>query len=159
MKEAEIIQQILQGNQEAVNNLVELYYDDIFRYVVYKGCSYEEAMDITQEVFIKMMKSLHTYKEQGYFKAWLYRIAHNETMNIFRKKKQEIFYFQQQEQNAIMKDFSEKLVNQNLIQQLVKQLPEKQQEVVILKYYHGFKSKEIAKITGSTLPAVKSRLF
>lgn len=158
-EDAQIIQQILQGNQNAADELVHRYYDEIFRYIVRMGYSYEDAMDITQDVFIAMMKSIYTYKEQGHFKAWIYKIAHNQTMNIFKKKKQESMYFNSQYKNVFINDFSEKVVNQTFVEELLMQLPAKQREVVILKYYHGFKLKEIAKITGSTLPAVKSRLF
>lgn len=158
-EDAQIIQQVLQGNDTAIDELVHRYYDEIFRYIVRMGCSNEEAMDLTQEVFIIMMKSLATYKEQGHFRAWLYKIAHNQTMNVFKKKKLELVHFMNEEKSDVITDFSEAIVDQAFVQQLLKQLPAKQRDVLILKYYHGFKSKEIAKITNSTLPAVKSRLF
>jgi len=158
-EDAQIIQQVLQGNNAAIDELVHRYYDEIFRYIVRMGCSNEEAMDLTQEVFIIMMKSLATYKEQGHFRAWLYKIAHNQTMNVFKKKKLELVHFMNEEKSGVITDFSETVVDQAFVQQLLKQLPAKQRDVLILKYYHSFKSKEIAKITNSTLPAVKSRLF
>lgn len=158
-EDAHIIQQILLGNDTAIDELVHRYYDEIFRYIVRMGCSNEEAMDLTQEVFIIMIKSLATYKEQGHFRAWLYKIAHNQTMNVFKKNKLELVHFMNEEKNGVLTDFSENVVDQAFVQQLLKQLPAKQRDVLILKYYHGFKSKEIAKITNSTLPAVKSRLF
>lgn len=158
-EDAQIIQQVLQGNDTAMDELVHRYYDEIFRYIVRMGCSNEEAMDVTQEVFIIMMKSLATYKEQGHFRAWLYKIAHNQTMNVFKKRKLELVHFMNEEKSDVLTDFSEAVVDQAFVQQLLKQLPTKQRDVLILKYYHGFKSKEIAKITNSTLPAVKSRLF
>lgn len=61
-EDAHIIQQILLGNDTAIDELVHRYYDEIFRYIVRMGCSNEEAMDLTQEVFIIMIKSLATYK-------------------------------------------------------------------------------------------------
>ncbi len=158
-EDTQMIQQILQGNQAAIDELVQRYYDEIFRYIVRIGCSNEEAMDLTQEVFIIMMKSIATYQEQGHFRAWLYKIAHNQTMNVFKKKKRESVHFIKEERNKVMEDFSENVANQAFVEDLLKQLPAKQRNVLILKYYHGFKSKEIAKITRSTLPAVKSRLF
>ena len=158
-EDAQIIQQVLQGNDAAIDELVHRYYDEIFRYIVRMGCPNEEAMDLTQEVFIIMMKSIATYKEQGHFRAWLYKIAHNQTMNVFKKKKRELVYFINEEKSGVMTDFSETVADQAFVEELLKQLPAKQRDVVILKYYHGFKSKEIAKITKSTLPAVKSRLF
>ena len=158
-EDAQIIQQVLQGNDAAIDDLVRRYYDEIFRYIVRMGCSNEEAMDLTQEVFIIMMKSIATYKEQGHFRAWLYKIAHNQTMNVFKRKKRELVHFINEEKSGIMTDFSEAVADQAFVEELLKQLPAKQRDVLILKYYHGFKSKEIAKITNSTLPAVKSRLF
>lgn len=158
-EDAQLIQEMLQGDEFVIDELVHRYYDEIFRYIVRMGCSTEEAKDITQEVFIIMMKSLSAYKEQGKFRAWLYKIAHNQTMNTFKKKKRESAVLIYEETNSVTKDFSDDTANHALVQALLNRLPSKQRDVLVLKYYHGFKSSEIASITGSTLPAVKSRLF
>lgn len=158
-KDTQLINEILIGNTLAIDELILQYYDEIFRYIIRMGCSVEGAKDITQDVFIVMMKSLPKYKEQGNFRAWLYKIAHNQTMNEFRRKNREIAKLTRQDNDLVMQDFSEDTANKEFVQVLLNQLPAKQRDVLILKYYHGFKSNEIAKITGSTLPAVKSRLF
>ncbi|MBM7700507.1 RNA polymerase sigma factor [Kurthia huakuii] len=159
MDDAQLIQKIMNGDKMAANELIERYYDMIYRYICHMGCSIETAKDITQDVFITMMQSLPTYKEQGYFRAWLYRIAHNQTMNTLKKSSNEKRRMQREKMEDVAPDFSEQRVNRELLKNLLSQLPVKQRDAIVLKYYHGFTAKEIANITNSTLPGVKSRLF
>lgn len=154
-----VIKAIQHGDEEAMEELVYRYYDEIFYYIYRLGSSYEEAKDLTQEVFIAMMKALPKYKEQGNFKAWLYKIAHNRSLNHFRQNKKQIYLEVDLERLKVDVDFSEQLTNQVLIKELLNTLPKKQRSTLLLKYYHGFTIPEIARITGSTVPAVKSRLF
>lgn len=58
MDDAQLIQKIMNGDKMAANELIERYYDMIYRYICHMGCSIETAKDITQDVFITMMQSL-----------------------------------------------------------------------------------------------------
>ena len=73
-----LVRQAQQNHQPAFTSLYELYYAQIFRYVSFKCGSTTEAEDITGEVFLKMIESIHSFRWKGYpFTSWLYRIAHN----------------------------------------------------------------------------------
>lgn len=154
-----LIKAIQHGDEGAMEELVYRYYDEIFYYIYRLGSAYEEAKDITQEVFIAMMKALPTYKEQGNFKAWLYKIAHNRSMNHFRQNKHSVSFSVEHENLKIQSDIGEQFVNQTWVIELLNSLPKKQSNTLILKYYHGFTSTEIAKIMGTSVPTIKSRLF
>lgn len=153
-----LIKSILLGDEQAMEMLVRRYYDEIFNYIYRLGSSYEEAKDITQEVFIAMLKALPTYKEQGSFKAWLFKIAHNHTMNSFRKNKHFISFSIEHENVKVGADISEHIANQSFVKEMLNALPYTQKNTIILKYIYGFTAKEIAKITGTPIPTVKSRL-
>lgn len=157
--DATLIKAILHGEEEAMETLVHRYYDEIFYYIYRLGSSYEDAKDITQEVFIAMLKALATYQEQGDFKAWLYKIAHNRAMNSFRQNKQSISFSIEHENLRIGSDIGDQIVKQSIVKELLNSLPKKQRNTLILKYFHGFTAKEIAKITGTSIPTVKSRLL
>lgn len=157
--DATLIKAILYGEEEAMETLVHRYYDEIFYYIYRLGSPYEEAKDITQEVFIVMLKALSTYQEQGNFKAWLYKIAYNRAMNSFRQNKQSISFSVEHENLMIESDISDQIVKQSMVKELLNSLPKKQRNTLILKYFHGFTAKEIAKITGTSVPTVKSRLL
>ncbi len=155
MADADLIQSIQSGDEAALEILIHRYYDEIFQYIYRIKGGNEEAKDITQDVFMSMMKALPSYKEQGYFKAWLYKIAHNRCMNSFRNQNREV-YITSEEQ---VEDFTKVYVEQAFIQEILDSLPQMQRSAIILKYYHGFTAKEIARITGVSTPTAKSRLF
>ena len=68
--------------------LVQRYQDALLRYIRRLGCSDPEAAkDILQESFIKAYVNLNDYDPTFSFSTWIYRIAHNETINHFRKQK------------------------------------------------------------------------
>jgi RNA polymerase sigma-70 factor (ECF subfamily) len=79
--------QAQQGNTEAFARLYEWYFDKIYRYVTMKTRNETEAEDITQQVFMKMLHSISSYKPQGVpFSSWLYRIAHNQVVDFLRQQ-------------------------------------------------------------------------
>lgn len=75
------------GDRASLAALYEHFYDPILRYVAFKTGDSVEAEDITEEVFLRMLESIHTFKPRGYpFSSWLFRIAHNLTVDHFRRK-------------------------------------------------------------------------
>ena len=71
----ELVEEILNGSKAAMDVLVRRHYKNIFSYVYRKTGNYHLAYDLTQEIFIKMMKSIKNYKQQGKFSSWLLKIA------------------------------------------------------------------------------------
>ena len=84
--EEELIKRAQHRDQEAFAQLYEAYFDKIYRYIFLKIGSEMEAEDMTQQVFLKALESLSSFKWQGKpFSTWLYRIAHNQIVDYFRK--------------------------------------------------------------------------
>ena len=76
-----------EGDRPSFGALYEHFFDRIYRYVSFKTGSASEAEDITGEVFVRMLESIHKFKWQGHpFSSWLFRIAHNLVVDHFRKK-------------------------------------------------------------------------
>ncbi len=74
------------GDAEAVGWLYDRYVDRIYRYVLFKVGNPEEAEDIAETVFLRMIEALPTFQWQGVsFAAWLYRIAHNGIVDSLRR--------------------------------------------------------------------------
>ena len=75
-----------QGDTASFSELYRSYYDKIFRYVLFKTGNTNDAEDITEEVFLRMLESINSFKWQGHpFSSWLFRIAHNLVVDYFRK--------------------------------------------------------------------------
>ena len=162
--DSELIIEILNGSQAAMEILVHRHYDSVFAYVFRQIRDYHTASDVTQDTFIKMMKGLSAYREREKFKSWLFRIAVNCCRDSFRHVS--VRTTREVELNA---DFSDcqsniwdmfcKSPEREHIKDALESLPELQKEVVLLRFYHDLKLKEIAGIIGSGEATVKSRLY
>ena len=84
---AALVKQAQAGGAAAFSALYEHYYDSIYRYVSFRTGSVADAEDITAEVFVRMIESIHRFKWKGYpFSSWLFRIAHNLVVDFYRKR-------------------------------------------------------------------------
>lgn len=77
----------LEGNQRALNGLVNKYSQTVYRFVVNLTNNSEEAHDITQETFIKVWRNLKKFDLNKNFKTWLFTIAQRTAIDYLRKKK------------------------------------------------------------------------
>ncbi|MEH6943138.1 RNA polymerase sigma factor [Bacillus sp. JJ722] len=154
-----LIKEIKKGSTSAMEDLINRYYKEIFHYTFRVLGSYEDARDVTQDVFIAMMKALPDYREQGRFKSWLFTIAHNKCMNSFKRYGKEVLEGDCNQENLIEQDFTTKIVEKNVAKELLNRLPEMQKSTLILRYYHELTAKEIAQVTDVTTSTVKSRLY
>ena len=85
--EQQIVALAQKGNEEAVTFLYETHVDSIFGYISYRVASVEVAEDLTSEVFLRMLRGLPNYQDQGVpFRAWLFRIAANLLTDHYRQK-------------------------------------------------------------------------
>jgi RNA polymerase sigma-70 factor (ECF subfamily) len=82
-----IVKQAIKGDQWAFAQIYDQHFDKIYRYVCFKVTNRTEAEDLTQEVFLKALGAISTYKwRQVPFSAWLFRIAHNEVVDYYRRQ-------------------------------------------------------------------------
>ena len=87
MTDKELVQKVHNGNQEALGDIIERYYEDIFRFCLYMVREEEEAYDITQETFLKFIKYGSSYRRNN-LKGYLLTIARNLCFSFFRKQKE-----------------------------------------------------------------------
>ena len=86
-----LVENAKKGDRAAMERLVDSFHDDIFRMVYYRTRSQMDAEDLTQEIFMKMLKKLPVLKDAGKFKPWLLSIALNRVKDFHRKKRILIF--------------------------------------------------------------------
>lgn len=87
MSEGQLIEKILSDDKEAFRLLMERYQQQVFRVAIGFVHSRQDAEDITQEVFIRVYRSLSSFKEKSLFSTWLYRITLNTSINYLNKNK------------------------------------------------------------------------
>ena len=140
--------------------MYEKYFDKIYRYIAVKVGDRMEAEDITQQVFLKAIKSISSFKWRGFpFSSWLFRIAHNQVVDYLRKKKKQATLAL--DDNVLTsKDNPEALLEQKLnLEQLAtatKKLTSAQQEVISLRFAGELPIAQVAKVMGKSEGAVKA---
>ncbi|MCH8309608.1 MAG: sigma-70 family RNA polymerase sigma factor [Chloroflexi bacterium] len=159
----ELVKQAQQGHQPAFAALYERYYDQIYRYVSFKCGSPTEAEDITGEVFLKMLESIHTFKWKGHpFTSWLYRIAHNQVVDNFRRKgrRQTVPLEDAKERTGVNASDLERAAAINMTMKEVlaamDSLTDLQREVISLRFGSGLSVAETAQSVGRKDNAVKA---
>ena len=82
----ELVRSAQIGDATAIAELYDCFYSKIYRYIYFKTGSVPDAEDLTEDVFVKMIESVSSYKLQGVpFSSWLFRIAHNRIVDHYRK--------------------------------------------------------------------------
>ena len=157
-----LIRRIQNGDPEAFETLVRKHYQNIYQFCV-RRCNGDTALaaDLTQDTFLKLIEHIQQYRLTGKFINFLLTIAVNACNNHFKKKSPDIVDMDTLFAVPSNLNISEEVLRQEdakIIQQAIDRLPDMQKEVVILRFYHDRKLKEIAAITGVSLPTAKSRL-
>ena len=89
VEDADLISRARQGDVEAFNLLISRWEKRVFNYLLRILQNREDALDLSQDVFLKAYQNLRKLEDPGRFAAWLFRIAHNEAYSLFRKRKPE----------------------------------------------------------------------
>jgi RNA polymerase sigma-70 factor (ECF subfamily) len=85
--EALSLEALRSGDKTEIANLVEIFLDPVYRLALRMTGSEEDAEDITQETFIKIIKSLPSFEGRSQISTWIYRIAMNESLMNLRRRK------------------------------------------------------------------------
>lgn len=158
--EGSLVRRAQQHDAVALTQLYEENFDRIYRYVVLKIGDRTEAEDMTQQVFLKALQSISSYKFKGMpFSSWLYRIAHNQIVDYLRKKTRRPTV-QLDESIAAAGDDpegrAERVVQIEEIAEAAKKLTKAQQEVISLRFAGELSIAEVAKAMGRSVGAVKA---
>ena len=161
-EDGNIVHQCLSGNTEAFALLVEKYKARVFALVYAKVGRFEDAEDITQDVFLEAYKRLSTLRRWDNFYPWLYSIASNQCKNFHRARGRRIdtVSFDEHTDNhqADMDAHTEKLKNEQ-IHEALDSLPEIHRQVLVLRYMAGMRSKEISQALRISPNTVNQRLM
>lgn len=150
-KVEDLVLRAQQGDSDAFGDIYDLYVDSIYRYIYFR-VDRAEALDLTENVFLKVWENLKSYKKVSnkYFSSWLYRIAHNIVVDYYRMRKETVDIT---EMNIAcdkrMNDpvvLTEQSLSQDVIRTAVGKLNKKYRQLILLKYINGMDNREIAGI-------------
>jgi RNA polymerase sigma-70 factor (ECF subfamily) len=161
-EEQSLIRRAQQRDPVALTQLYEENFDKIYRYIVLKIGDRTEAEDMTQQVFLNALQSISSYKWKGMpFTSWLYRIAHNQVVDYFRKKSKHATVPLDESLPIPAVDGDpkytvERKVEIETIVLATKKLTQAQQEVISLRFASELSIAEVAGVMGTSEGAVKA---
>lgn len=164
MKETDdkyILEQITEVNtrQQGFMALMQKYQKPIYWHIRRLVVSHEDAQDIMQESFINVYKYIDKFKNESSLKTWIYKIATNEAIRHYNKKKLDTSSYDQKskiievfeaEQNIDFKSLEARL------QKAILSLPQKQRVAFNLRHYEDMTYEQIAEITNSSVATLKT---
>ena len=153
-QKAALVERAVSGDADAFGELYLLHLDTIYRYIHYRVGNASDAEDLTEKVFLNAWKALPGYKRQrGSFTSWLYRIAHNVVIDYRRRQKPTIPIQPQVDWKSEQPTPLEQVIEAEEAAALataIAQLPEDQQQVIVLRFIEGLKHTEVARILGKS---------
>ena len=161
--EESLVRQAVDGSQLAFTQLYDGHFNKVYRYIYFRVNSQAEAEDLTQEVFLKALQAIGSYKWRDVpFASWLLRIAHNQVIDYLRKQSKQKKATLEEAAAVSVEDpvavTEQKLEMQELTSAL-KKLPAAQQEVISLRFIAGLPIAEVAKALGKSEGTVKALQF
>ena len=157
IEDRDLIAKARKGDVDAYNVLVSRWEKRVFNYLLRLVSNREDALDVSQEVFLKAYQSLPKLDVVDRFGAWLFRIAHNEAFSLLRRRKPE---GEMPIERGEMRGSELLPIELSLaVETALGRLSEEQREAVLLKVYQGFKFEEMAEILSCPVSTVKSRVY
>jgi len=166
-EDKDIIESFMNGNKSAFNLIVLKYQRRIYWVIRKLVLDHDDADDITQEVFLKLYKSLGDFRGEAALFTYIYKIAVNYSLNHIKKNKMlstykkdidsEVFRIKSDEVNS--DELYDKDINAKVIQNAIQKLPEQQRAVFTLRFYEELPYEEIANILGTSVGGLKANYF
>ena len=163
MEDKDLLEKLLHPDSKnyGFNLLVRKYQHKVYWLIRKMVISHDDADDLTQEVFIKIHKNIHSFRQNSQLYTWIYRIATNECLNFLQRKKRRFFL----PVADLQGELTEKLTSspyvsgdeiQLQLQKALLTLPDKQRLVFNMKYFEDLTYEEMAEITKTSIGALKA---
>lgn len=150
------------GSRQAAERLVEQYYDEIYVFVYRQTGQKEDAMDLTQSIFLAILRAIPSYDpKKAAFRTWLYRIAANKVIDARRRSRPAVTTLEEME-IPVQEDFVSQIHDRDLLERIetyVSSLDPAVQSVFRLRLYGEQRFGEIAAALGQSEAAVKSQYY
>ncbi|RZI41855.1 sigma-70 family RNA polymerase sigma factor [Herbaspirillum sp. HC18] len=152
-----------QGEGRAFSELVARYQDRVYRFLLRLTRSRDDAMDLTQDTFMRAYQSLDRWQPDALFRTWLFRIARNGAIDRFRRDK--VVEFVDLDEDADVPDHAagpeavlETAQRLRILEEALERLPAEYREIILLREIEGMSYDELAQVLGLQAGTVKSRL-
>jgi len=170
MTEKELVEGIIIYNSEAIQYLINNYQKNVIKTAYYFVENMENAEDLSQEVFLEILKSIKRFRRNATLSTWIYRITVNKSLDHLRRQKRRTIIQtmesflkfapdgikKEENRMATIDTRNDDKEKRRILDNAVSSLPENQKIAFILNKYEGLSYKEIAGIMNLTLSSVES---
>jgi RNA polymerase sigma-70 factor (ECF subfamily) len=156
-----LVENIKKGTIQDYDELMHRYQEDIYHIAFNFTRVKEQALDVSQNIFLKAYDNLVSFKSRSSFKTWLFRIAYNECANWTKKNKRymhedfEMYLDTAPSQEETLLTKEQRL----LLLRSLYHLNTKYRLAVVLRYFKNYSLKEVGEIIGCSEGVVKNMLF
>ena len=169
----DLLQAVQSGDMDSLGVLIVRWERPLFRFVSRLLPQQDDARDVCQETFLRILKKSHRFKSGSRFSTWMYQIALNLCRDQARRRRRWGLLIAEgrnlDEQSTRLPEDStgdgnpvahvERRQARSSVQRALGQIPQEQREVLVLKEFEGLKFREIAEILGCPESTVKSRMY
>ena len=153
-----IMQRVKEGNLEEMSVLFERYHLRLYNFFLKMCMKKDISQDLTQNLFYRMIKYKHTYKNEYTVKSWIYQMARNLHTDYRKQQQKTDDRFRKVETYTddvvdIENNFEEE--DYIRLEKAIAQLNEEQKEIIVLSRFQGLKYEEISAIVNQSVPAIK----
>lgn len=164
-----LIERIQQGDRDAFEVLVKGYMQRAYYVALSFMRDHDEALDASQEAFVRVLRNIHHFNPGADFFPWLYQIVKNLCLNMLRKRTTQ----RQQSLDTMMdeghiqfadarpnaRDIAARNEMQRHLWDAIENLKPENREIIVMKHFHHMSYKQIAVALGIPIGTVMSRLF
>ncbi len=158
LDERQLLFKAQEGDIESFENVIASYQNYIYNVIYRIVGNKEDALDLTQETFLKAFVNIKKFKGKSEFKTWLYRIAVNTSLDFMRKRKGVEEQLHDISDFKTPEDIFDDKMTRDIIMSELNKLKNDYKIAIILRDIEGLTYSEIAEITNSNIGTVKSRI-
>ncbi|MCG7567327.1 sigma-70 family RNA polymerase sigma factor [Pseudoalteromonas sp. CnMc7-15] len=155
--EAELIQQVKKGNQQAFAQLYQQHIKRVYALCLRLAADTTQAEDVSQEVFVQLWQKIHSFDGKAQFSTWLHRVTSNIAISHLRKQKNWLQRVVSSEEQGMEHEQVAQCHELNGLDKLIVRLPERARQVFVLHAVEGYRHEEIAKIMNMAVGSSKSQ--
>jgi len=159
--DATLVEAAKRGDPEAFDSLIAETHKAVYGLVYRLVGNHDDAADVMQETYLRIWRSLRSYRGESAFGTWVYRIAANAALSHLKRRVREAEPVDPAALATAERPAAdpEQPIDAELLDGALVKLPDSMRTVVVMKDVYGFSLEEIAKHVGATEGAVKVRLF
>jgi RNA polymerase sigma-70 factor (ECF subfamily) len=149
------------GDLRAAGELLGRYERELYNYLWQMLRHTQDSEDALQETFAKALRALPRYREENHFKSWLFRIGHNEGLNVIRRRKRAgaLPEAELELETASAADAQVEVAERaSALHEAIGALPDAERQVVVMRLQSEMPFREIAEVVGAPLGTVLARM-